>query len=742
MDKQLTTKHQLGIDKKVKLKMAISAILFLLAFTVSYAQANWPKDAFAKNGAKITVYQPQPESLTGNDIEGRAAFSVEETTGSELIFGVFWYSAIIHTDRDTRKVTLESIKITDVKLPGVDDQTKITNLKTLLETEIPLWGIESTIDEINATIEIEQQINMSEGLNNEAPEIFYAEEPTLLLLFDGEPKTQQDKDLKMDRVINTPFLIIQATENKNYYLYAGQGWYVSSSVKEGYELTSKLPKSITAVDKQIKEQQTEKPNKEAKAPKKVISSTTPAEIIQSDGKADFANVDGTDLLYMSNSDDNIFRYIADQKYYLLLSGRWYFSASLEGPWKYLPADTLPAEFAKIPETSPKGGVLASVPGTKASTDAIHDAQVPQTAKVDRAKAKLEVTYDGEPKFEQIEGTKLDLAMNTKTTVLKSGKNYYAVDNGVWFVSDDAKGPWKVSDERPKDVEDIPASSPAYNVKYVYVYESTPEVVYVGYTPGYMGSYVYGPTVVYGTGYYYNPWYGPYYYPRPVTFGFSMHYNPWTGWSMGFSMSYGFFTFGFYGGGGGYWGPGHYRPPYYGHHGGYGTNVFINNGDINIDRSNNIYNKRNDVSTRDVQRGDRGNGTASNRPTAGQRPANQPGVSTNERNRANTTPSARPSTSQQPANRGSMAGAGTRDVYSDRNGNVYNRDASGNWSQRQGNSWQQTNNQPSQMNRDYQNRQRSATQNNSFQQSNRGGNLGGSYRGGGGGARMGGGGRRR
>ncbi|HSF52925.1 MAG TPA: hypothetical protein VLA71_04205 [Algoriphagus sp.] len=710
--------------RSLTLRVAATLTILLLATTLNFAQVGWPKDIFAKNGAKITVYQPQPESMTGNQIVGRSAFSVEETPGSELIFGVFWYTSTMLTDRDTHILTLESIKITDVKLPGVEDETKITKLKGLLETEIPLWGLESTLEEIKATIELDQ-IDTSEGLNNEAPKIFYAEEPTLLLLFDGEPKIEQDKDLKMDRVINTAFLILRATEDKKYYLYAGQGWYSSTSVGEGYALTSSLPKSIKTVDQEIKKQQTEKPNTKAKAPKKVISSTTPAEIIQSDGKADFKNIEGTGLLYMSNSDNNIFRYIEDQKYYLLLSGRWYASGKLEGPWDYIAAEKLPTEFSKIPEDSEKGIVLASVPGTQASLDAIHDAQVPQTAKVDRAKATLEVTYDGEPKFEPIEGTSLDLAMNTKTTVLKSGNKFYAVDNGIWFVASNAKGPWKASDERPKDVEDIPATSPAYNVKYVYVYESTPEVIYVGYTPGYMGSYVYGPTVVYGTGYYYNPWYGPYYYPRPVTYGFSMHYNPWTGWSMGFSMSYGFFTFGIYGGGG-YWGPGAYRPPYYG--GGYGNNVFINNGDINIDRSNNIYNNRDHVSTRDVQRGDRRGNTASTRPSTGQRPSTQPGVSTNDRNRPSSART--PSASQQPANRGAMAGAGTRDVYADKSGNVYNRDSNGNWSQRQGNQWQGTQ-QPSQMNRDYQNRQRSATQNQSFQQSNRGGNMGGAYRGGGG-----------
>ena len=75
------------------------------------------------------------------------------------------------------------------------------------------------------------------------------------------------------------------------------------------------------------------------------------------------------------------------------------------------------------------------------------------------------------------------------------------------------------------------------MKYVYVYDSTPSVVYVGYTPGYVGCYPWGPTVVWGTGYAYRPWYGAYYYPRPVTWGIGVSYNPWTGWSMGFGWSW-------------------------------------------------------------------------------------------------------------------------------------------------------------------------------------------------------------
>lgn len=701
------------------MKKILTIFSLLLGTVTVFAQ--WPKELNTKNGTVITVYQPQPETMKGNKLEGRAAFSAQEKTSSDPLFGVFWFTATMATNRDDRTVALESIIVSDVKLPGVDDTTKINKLKKLLEVEIPAWKLTGTLDDIASTIE-QEQAYVSDDLKNDPPTILYTNQSTTLVLMDGEPKLQDDKDLKMKRVINTAFLIVENPDDKKFYLYGGQFWYASASMKEGYQPITTLPKSIAALDQQLKKQQTEKPQKTEGGPPAILVSTTPAEVIQSNGEANYANITGTNLLYVSNSENDIFKNMDNQSFYVLLSGRWYTSLKLEGPWTYVTSDKLPADFAKIPEGSEKDNVLASVAGTPASQDAIRDTQVPQTAKVDRKKATCTVAYDGEPKFEKIEGTSLELAMNTSSTVLKSGTQYFCVDKGVWFVSAAAKGPWKVSDERPKDVDKIPASSSAYNVKYVYIYDSTPEVVYVGYTPGYMGTYVYGSTVVYGTGYYYTPWYGPYYYPHPVTYGFSMHYNPWTGWGMGFHYSAGWFSFSMYGGGG-YWGPHHHHPPYHppyhgGMYGGRGPTYINGDVNINVDRSNNIYNKRNDVSTRDVQRGQ-----------------SKPGVSTNDKNRGQNR---QPSASQQPANN-----AGPRrnnNVYSDKQGNVYQRNDNGNWNQRNGNQWNQTQ-QNDKMNRDYQNRQRSTQQNSNFNNMNRGGNMGGNYRGGGG-ARMGGGGRRR
>ena len=212
-----------------------------------------------------------------------------------------------------------------------------------------------------------------------------------------------------------------------------------------------------------------------------------------------------------------------------------------------------------------------------------DAMIPQTSAIRRSEAKFDVTWDGVPQFDRIPGTELLYARNTASQVLKYRERYYAVDQGVWYVANAADGPWTVAESRPEDVANIPPSSPAYNVKYVYIYDYTPDVVYVGYLPGYTWAFPYQGTIVYGTGYYYQPWSSPaWYYPRPSTWGFHVHYNPWFGWGYGMSWNAGWSSFswawgpgwgyrdsywngnypGFWGGQytGGWFGPGGYRPP--------------------------------------------------------------------------------------------------------------------------------------------------------------------------------------
>jgi len=640
----------------------IHILALLLLPLLSAAQDQWPMVLNTPKGT-ITIYQPQPESYTDGHFTMRAAFSAA-TKGKDPLFGALWATGFLEVDRETRMGTLTQLKVTDIRFPAQSDTAVINTWKDYLSEEIPKHTQPISIDRVVASLEGPSSEAEKPAYSMKPPEIIYANVPSVLVYIDGDPKFKATEKEAYERVVNTPYFIARATGKDKFYLGAAQLWYTADAMAGPWEYTDKVPKQL----KELAPKDTSAAAMDSSGKSiipAIVVRTTPTELIQTNGPADLKPIQRTELLYVTNSINDIFMEIADQQYYILVSGRWFKAPKLDqGGWTFVPGEQLPTDFAKIPEGSEKDNVLASVPGTQAAKEAVLDAQIPQTAKVDRT-ATTTITFDGEPKFKPIEGTTIKEAENASTTVLQIKGRYYACSSAVWCESDKATGPWKVCVEVPKEVQDIPPSSPSYNVKYVYVYDTTPEVVYVGYTPGYVGSYVYGPTVVYGTGYYYAPWYGTAYYPHPVTWGFSMHYNPWTGWGMGLTVSNGWLTIGI--GGGGYWGPPMYRPPYYGHHyhGGYyghGGGYHGGHNNINIDNSNNI-----NVGGGGRGEGGRGDGIYDRGDNAGvkpsrpsQQPADRPGQGGG---------ATRPS--QQPAK-----GGGKNNVLTDRQGNVY-RDNGGN-----------------------------------------------------------------
>ena len=203
------------------------------------AQENWPRTLDTKEGGKITIYQPQPEKLTGNIVTGRTAISVKQKTTDEPVFGVLWFTANLETNRDNRMAMLEKIKINELRLPGIDDTVKINKMKALLEKEVPKWQLKTTIDELAATVEQEQN-TAADNFKNDPPKIIYATESSTLVLIDGAPKLEQDDQLKMKRVINSAFLIVQYPGDNRFYLYGGNIWYSSANISNGWVAANQI----------------------------------------------------------------------------------------------------------------------------------------------------------------------------------------------------------------------------------------------------------------------------------------------------------------------------------------------------------------------------------------------------------------------------------------------------------------------------------------------------------------------
>lgn len=706
-----------------KIKLFPYFFLFFLALSTNSIKAQevedlykWPKEIKTENETVITLYQPQLESFEGITLEGRMAVTVNHPQ-REIMFGAVWFKATMETDKEARMVLLKKMSILKTHFPDAVDPEKSEEFGKLLAAEIESWDMEMSLDRITASLdEVNNLKEQSDKINNEPPTIYLRKNPAVLVVIDGEPIVKEYEDSKIDFVVNTTFFIVKESKKDQYYLNGGQYWYTSKDILSGWEETTKIPSKIKKFAKDNLED-AQNPDEESSfdvAPELIVV-TKPSELVLLDGEPDYKTVDGTNLLYVDNTENDILMDINTQNHYLLLAGRWYYATSLEsGDWKFQEPYDLPEDFKAIPEDSPMASVRASIPGTPEAQTALLEQSIPQTATIDRKTASLEVTYDGEPEFEKIEGTSMSYAKNTSKSVLLIESTYYAVEDGVWFESTNAKGPWVVSTERPDEVDNLPPDCPVYNVKYVYIYDSTPEVVYVGYYPGYNYSYVYHGVVVYGTGYYYYPWYRYYYYPRAVTWGFGVHWNPWTGWGFHFGIRWGWIGWGFHPYRRGYWGARGYRAGYRrGYARGYARGRYHANRPRptpHSARNRNVYNNR----------------------------AN--GVKNTANNRARTNNN---------INNKARASNKANNMYSDRSGNVYQRNNSGGFDNKtrqspstnnragQGQTRQSSpstnqnrSNSQQNLNRSYQNRSQ-GTSNYNRSRSYSGNRSGGSYRGGGG-----------
>ena len=112
----------------------------------------WPK-IIEKDEIKITVYQPQPESLDGNLLKVRAAFSAKNNTMKDPVFGVMWADVRLNTDRDNRMATLDAIKIVDLRLPAYPDSGRIAAMANIIETDAQSWNLEISLDRLLVTLD-------------------------------------------------------------------------------------------------------------------------------------------------------------------------------------------------------------------------------------------------------------------------------------------------------------------------------------------------------------------------------------------------------------------------------------------------------------------------------------------------------------------------------------------------------------------------------------------------------------
>ncbi|HEX6044305.1 MAG TPA: hypothetical protein VFZ22_07435 [Pyrinomonadaceae bacterium] len=648
----------------------------------------WPRGYSLPSEAQVVLYEPQIASWDDQKhMVALAAVSYVTKTDKKPALGTIKIETDTSVSTEQRLVKFSTLKITEANFQSLaKDQTReiIAEIEKGIPDDDRLIALDRVLAFVDKSTITPKNV---QGLKSDPPRIFLSRSPAILVNFDGEPIWSPIKDNELKFVVNTNWDVFQHVPTSLYYLRNDTMWLKSTNLRGPWSAAGKLPDSFSKLpdDENWKDVKANIPGKhETRAPYVYVSSE-PAELILLKGEPEYVPVPNTGLLWISNTESDLFRMGKEGPVYYLVAGRWFKAPNLNGNWTFA-TPSLPEDFKRISLEHPRSRVLASVPGTQQAAEAVLLAQVPQIARINKKDIQApDVIYQGDPQYKEISGTSLARAVNTDKDIIKVGNDYYMCYQGVWFTSSTPNGPWTVARLIPEEIYKIPPSSEAYNVTYVTVEKDDDDnddwVTYAAYA-GYTGLMIGWGCAVWGTGWYYPPyyWYGGYYpgyYPYWRTYGYAAWYNPYTGrygtagriygpyGGVGFGARYnpstgmysrGAFAYGPNGARGAAqaWNPrtGTYAQTRQGAgvYGSWGSTSVVRGDDwANTKR---FTNRQTGTTTR-VTRGDQG-GMISRRGQDG----------------------------------GGFVGKGGENVYAGRDGNVYRRDGSGNWSKWDNGSWNQ------------------------------------------------------
>jgi hypothetical protein len=503
------------------------------------ADTGWPRTLALQSGT-LVWYQPQVESwIDQKKIVAWSAASYLPTGGKEAALGTLKIEGGTRVAVDDRVVALD-LAITEYNFKSLSP-----NLVKALVAEVQARPENDRVLDLDRLVAYvaNSPLNVkdAEGIKADPPRVFSAAAPAILINLDGDVIWSPIKEVDLRYAVNTNWDLFEHGPSKTFYLRYEASWLRATAVTGPWGAAGKLPESFTKLpaDENWKEVKAAIPGKPftAKTTPRVFVSTQPAELIVLDGPISYQAVEGTSLLWVNNTEADLFRTGKSGDFYFLVAGRWFRASSLDGPWTFA-TPTLPEDFKKISIEHPRSRVLASVPGTPQATEAVLLATVPRTARVNRKELKAPdvVFAGGNPQFENIQGAKnVERAVNTDKDIVKFGDLYYMCFQGVWFMSRAATGPWEVASSVPQEIYTIPSSSPSHHVTYVTIEEDDDDDEWetFAYVAAYTGLMIGWGCAVWGSGWYYPPYmYGggfyPIYYPMPHTYGMGAWYNPYTG----------------------------------------------------------------------------------------------------------------------------------------------------------------------------------------------------------------------
>jgi len=274
------------------------------------ADRGWPRAYSLPSEAQLVIYQPQISSWQDQkQLVAYTAVSYVAKGEQKPALGTIKLETETETSVPDRLVKFSKIKISETNFPTLSkEQTQ--EIVSEIEKNMPERDRVIDLDRVLAFVD-KSTINPKnvEGLKSDPPRIILTQSPSILVNFDGEPIWSPIKDNELKYAVNTNWDIFQHTATGMYYLRNDTTWLRATDLQGYWSNAGKLPDSFNKLpeDDNWKDVRASLPGTPAKKLPKVYVTNDPSELILIDGEPKYEPVPNTGLLWISNTESDLFR---------------------------------------------------------------------------------------------------------------------------------------------------------------------------------------------------------------------------------------------------------------------------------------------------------------------------------------------------------------------------------------------------------------------------------------------------
>jgi hypothetical protein len=266
------------------------------------AAASWPH-TIIKDGAKVTVYQPQAISWPERKIlTARVALSILKPGQTTPLLGSIELRLDTAVDETAGVIHLANPDLLATHFPALDTKEAVA-LETKLRAALPDITLQP-VPLASVLLSLKQLPVAAVVVNNDPPVIFYGDRAASLVVFDGEPVLIPAGTSGLSYAVNTNWDVFVG--GGTWYLLNNGLWFSAPHANGPYASIAQLPAKFRALpkNKNFAEANLHIPAT-APTPKtpipKIFVSTKPAEIIVTTGAPSFRPVVGTGLQRVVNT---------------------------------------------------------------------------------------------------------------------------------------------------------------------------------------------------------------------------------------------------------------------------------------------------------------------------------------------------------------------------------------------------------------------------------------------------------